>query len=93
MGPLREFDRRKAVKLHPGSRRAVGVRRFPLAAIFFQYDVIFRVKLVTKCVNLLLPAKSNSYVFHRQLCSLLRARGGKLTAVQLSNVGPAAVAG
>ena len=32
MGPWSEVERCRAVKLHPGSRRGVGVRRFPLAA-------------------------------------------------------------
>ena len=93
MGPWREVEHSRPVKLHPGSRRGVGVRRFPLAVIFGQYEVNFRMTLVNKFVNVLLPAESNSNFLHRQLCCHLRARGGKLTAVQLSNIILAAVAG
>ena len=49
--------------------------------------------LVNKFVNLLLPAESNSTFLRRQVCSLLRARGRNMTAVQLSNFILAAVAG
>ena len=41
MGPWSEVDRRTAVNLHPGSRRAVGVQRFSLAEIFFSTTKTF----------------------------------------------------